>query len=462
MKKLFFAFTLFLVVAPVFAQDITGSWAGTLQIQSTKLRVVFNIEKRDSLYVTKMDSPDQGAFGLPTTRTSFKDEKLEIVSTGLGLFYQGVWQGDSIAGTFNQGGIPFPLVLKRTEKPQLNRPQMPQEPFPYVSEEIIIPNKKDSIYLSGTLTLPQDSGVFPAVLLIAGSGPNDRDETVFGHKPFLIIADLLTRNGFAVLRYDKRGVGKSEGDYAKATLQNFADDAKAAIDFLKLRKEIDKSRIGLIGHSEGGMIAPMVAAKNRDIAFIVSMAGVGIKGMDLILDQNETGMVSQHMEPETIQRIQHINKEILQGLIDWSGSEEDRTVLRDRYSSLWEQLPILTRLKMKKDVFVRSNYNAAITPSYRSFLAVDPSLYWQQITCPVFAINGEKDVQVLAEKNLSAIETALKKGGNTNIVVKQYPQLNHLFQESETGNVDEYVKIEQTISPQVLSDLTNWLKEQIK
>ncbi|MBK5196408.1 MAG: alpha/beta fold hydrolase, partial [Proteiniphilum sp.] len=340
-KTVFFVILLFAVVT-LSAQDITGSWGGSLEVQNRALRLVFHIERNDTILTTKMDSPDQGAFGLPTTRTTFKENRVEIVATGLGLYYNGTLENDTLKGTFNQGGIPFPLLLMRTEGPQFSRPQTPLAPLPYISEAItIIPDKKESLSLAGTLTLPDRAGVFPAVVLIAGSGPNDRDETLFGHKPFLVISDYLTRNGFAVLRYDKRGVGASTGDYSKATIQHFAEDVHAAVEYLKQRKEIAGSHIGLLGHSEGGIIAPMVAAIDKEIDFIVMMAGPGTNGIEVVMDQNDNSMRQQGMEPETIKMIQKINREMFESLLEWDGSENDRTALRDKLSFLWEQLPLL-------------------------------------------------------------------------------------------------------------------------
>jgi len=460
MHKTLFSVILFFTTAFLYSQDITGTWEGLIKTGNTRLRLVFHIERNDTSFTTTMDSPDQGAFGLPTSRTTFNENKLEIVASGLGLFYRGLWERDSMKGTFNQGGIPFPLILKRPGMPLYSRPQTPTAPLPYMSEEVIIPQKKDSLFLSGTFTLPDGKGVFPAVVLIAGSGPNDRDETLFGHKPFLVISDFLTRQGFAVLRYDKRGVGKSTGDYSKATIRDFAEDAKAVVEYLRQRKEIHSSHIGLLGHSEGAIVAPMVAANSNTVHFMVLMAGPGTKGIDVIMDQNENAMKTQGMEPETMVKLQQINREMFESLLTWDGSESHRTALRDKLSYLWEQLPILTKLKVKKEPYLRSQFNALITPWYRSFLATDPAVYLEKVSCPVLAINGEKDTQVPAEKNLTAIKKALEKGKNFRNKTQIYPGLNHLFQESITGQTDEYAKSEQTISPLVLTDITNWMKRQ--
>lgn len=444
------------------AQEIIGSWSGTLDIMGNKLPIVFNIEKPDTVYVTKMDSPAQNAFGLPTNRTSFANNKLEIIASGLGIFYQGTLDGDSISGTFNQGGMPFPLVLKQSDKPVFNRPQEPKPPFPYKTEDIFFENKTDKILLAGTFTVPDSAGTFPTVILTAGSGPNDRDETILGHKPFLVIADHLTRNGFAVLRYDKRGVGQSKGDFARATVQDFTADAESAINYLKTRKEVNKSAIGLIGHSEGGMVVPMVASKNRSVKFIVLLAAPGVKGTEIVLEQNRLGLAALNMEPENLDKSLKLINELLYDLIKWENTEVERTVLRDRLSQLWEQFPLLVKLKLKKDPYVRNQFNEMVKSGYRSFLKTNPADFLQKVKCAVLAINGEKDTQVSADVNLNAIKTALDMSKNYRYEIKKYPNLNHLFQESETGNLDEYGEIEQTISPEVLEDITVWLKKQVK
>jgi pimeloyl-ACP methyl ester carboxylesterase len=463
MNKAVFYIFLFLLTGNLYSQEIIGSWTGSLKIQETSLRLVFNVSMKDSVLISTFDSPDQGAFGLPTTRTTYSesDKKLEIIASGLGIFYRGILENDSIVGTFNQGGIPFPLTLRKTIKEVVHKPQTPIEPLPYISEEVTISdNSQNKVSLSGTLTLPDSTGIFPAIILIAGSGPNDRDETIFGHKPFYLLSDYLTRNGFAVLRYDKRGVGKSTGDYSKATISDFVTDASNALEYLKSRKEIDSSKIGMLGHSEGGIIAPMVASKSSDVKFLVLLAAPGTKGIEIVLDQNENSLKHQGIEPETINRLQLTNREIFESLLVWSGSENDRTALRDRLSYLWEQLPILIKLKLEKEPYLRAQFNAMITPGYRSFLATDPKDYLSLVSCPVLAINGENDVQVPALKNLEAIKHHIQKGGNYKVETKSYPMLNHLFQESITGQPDEYAKIDQTISPQILSDITNWIKNQ--
>lgn len=287
MKKLQILFLLILFGASLHSQEITGQWNGLLKVQNTELNLVFHIEKTTNGYQSTMDSPDQGAHGIPVETTSYSEGLLKIKLPNLMIEYVGRLENNQIVGDFKQGGTSFPLNLSREmpKKEIVLRPQEPKAPFPYSSEEILFENPKAQIQLAGTLTLPQQEGKCPAVVLITGSGAQNRDEELFGHKPFLVLADHLTRNGIAVLRYDDRCTAQSEGDFNSATSVDLADDADAAINYLRSRNEIDKKQIGLIGHSEGGLIAPMLAAKSKDIAFIVLLAGPGMKGADLILLQ---------------------------------------------------------------------------------------------------------------------------------------------------------------------------------
>ncbi len=462
MKYLTSLFIAIAIITTLSAQDITGKWSGNLDIMGQKLPIVFHISKEDTVYITKMDSPAQNAFKLPTDKTTFNNNRLEVVANGLGIFFQGILESDSIRGIFNQGGMALPLILKQDELPVHMRPQTPTPPYPYKIEEVTFANTKDDISLSGTITIPDTIGTFPAVILVAGSGPNDRDETIFEHKPFWVIADYLTRNGFIVLRYDKRGIGSSTGKYELATTSDFAEDAKHALDYLKTHKDVDKNAIGIIGHSEGGIIAPMIAAKSRDIKFVVMLAGMGTKGIDLIMEQNKIALNEQRIELENIEELLNITRNTLQSLSDWEGSDNDRTSLRDQLNLLWDKTPLIQKMKMNKDQYIRSNLNAMSSRWFREFILIDPTVYLKKVKCPVLALNGANDTQVVADENIRIIEASLKDGGNKNFEVKIYPKLNHLFQESETGKVDEYIKIEQTISPEVLTDITNWIISTIK
>ena len=287
----------------------------------------------------------------------------------------------------------------------------------------------------------------------------------FYHSIFWVLADHLSRNGIAVLRYDKRGVGKSEGGYFTATTQDFTDDVKAALNYLKNRKEIDSSNIGLIGHSEGGIIAPMVAIESNEISFMILMAGMGVSGIELSAAQNKFIFDKTSLSETEKETLDRNLKEVYNSVINWSeyvGTNEERSKLKDKLEDLWQKLPKEIREQVSKETFIEKTIANIATPWYRHFLKINPSDYLQKLSIPVLAINGENDTQVEYKSNLSAIELALIKGNNKDYKIKSYPRLNHLFQESKTGEINEYAKIEQTISPEVLSDITNWIGAQIK
>ena len=282
MKKIFTA-ALILLSIQLSAQDFSGLWHGALNISGNQLRLSIDLIKNDTGYTGKLISIDQGNATLPLQSVKTEGPKISFKGVA-GISYEGAMSDSTIKGVFTQNGQNFPMEFGRRpiEKKVLKRPQEPKPPFPYVSEDITFKSTSDSIQMAGTLTLPSSTGKFPVVVLISGSGPQNRNEELLGHKPFLVLSDHLTRNGIAVLRYDDRGVAKSKGNFSAATSENFADDVEAAVAYLKTRKDIDVKKIGLIGHSEGGLIAPMVAARNKDVAYIVLMAGPGVKGKELL------------------------------------------------------------------------------------------------------------------------------------------------------------------------------------
>lgn len=284
MKKLIFTISLLILATGLLsAQDITGTWNGILNVQGTQLELVFHIEQTDSGYSATFDSPDQGAKDISFNSATYDAPNLKLTAPNIAVVYEGTLKADSLIGTWNQGGRSFQLNMSRNkvEKESRRRPQEPEKPYPYHEEEVAFENKEDALTLAGTLTLPRKTGSFPAVILISGSGPQNRNEEIYGHKPFLVLADHLTRNGIAVLRYDDRGTAESTGNHSTATSADFATDVESAVDYLKSRSEIDPKQIGLIGHSEGASIASVVASRNRDVAFIVMLAGIGISGKEL-------------------------------------------------------------------------------------------------------------------------------------------------------------------------------------
>jgi len=438
-------FLLLLASFPVLAQDIAGDWIGTLQAGPMTLRLAVYIGKgADGALKATIDSLDQNARGIPIGSIELKESKLTFTSAPLSASYEGRVNQDftAIEGVFTQGG-PVPLNFKKASAADLSlprRPQNPTKPYPYREEDLTYENPGAGIRLGATLTLPNGPGPFPAVVLITGSGQQDRDESVFGHKPFLVFADYLTRKGLAVLRSDDRGAGKSGGVFATATTADFATDVEAAVACLKSRHEIDPHKIGLIGHSEGGYIAPMVAARYKDVAFIVMMAGGGVPGDQMIVAQVVAGNEAAGVPHE--QALQYGVRE--RELLDLLMKEKDEVVLKRKFTEL---------VGPEAD----ATYRQMTSPWYRYFLSYDPAPALRKVSCPVLAIIGEKDTEVPASLNLPAIRKALEDGGNKHFEVAQLPGLNHLLQTARTGALSEYQQIEETISPSALERIATWI-----
>lgn len=466
MKRLNIFLTALIIVLSVSAQDITGEWNGMLKVGGMQMRLVFHISKTDTTYTATMDSPDQGANGIPMTSASFKNSVLSIKMIAARIEYNGTLDSSGIVtGTFKQAGQSLPMNLSRKaiEKVQVKRSQEPTKPYPYYSEEVSFKNKKDSISLAGTLTLPKKTGKFPVVVLITGSGPQNRDEELMGHKPFLVLSDFLTRNGIGVLRFDDRGSFASKGNFAKATTADFANDVEAAVNYLKTRKEIESKKIGLIGHSEGGIIAPIVAARRKDIRFIVLMAGTAIPGSELLMQQQELIGRASGMKEEDLKKAADINRGAYDMIIN---SKDDSKLTRQLSDYLSVKTKDIPGMEIPEGESASDMIQAQITqitsPWMLYFIRYNPALVLEKVSCPVLAINGSKDLQVPAKVNLPAIEKALKKGGNKQVTTLEFPGLNHLFQECTTGLPKEYGEIDQTISPVALKEIGNWIKKTIK
>ncbi|TBR20265.1 MAG: alpha/beta fold hydrolase [Chitinophagaceae bacterium] len=465
MKKIVLPFLISLISLAGFGQEIIGQWNGILKVQTVQLRLVFTINKTDSGLSSTMDSPDQGAKGIPVTATSFENSILKITIDNAKIEYEGVLGKDNIiVGNFKQRGQSFPMNLskEKIEKPNLVKPQEPTKPYPYYSEEVIFENKKAGINLAGNLTLPKKDGVFPAVILISGSGPQNRNEELLGHKPFLVLSDYLTKNGIAVLRYDDRGTALSTGNFKTATSLDFATDVEAGIDYLKSRKEIDPKKIGLMGHSEGGLIAPIVASKSTDVAFIVLLAGPGIPGDQLLLLQQKLIGKAAGVSDEELQKSAVINRKIFDLVIKSTSVEQLTIDLTTHMRQLLKEGLSGEQLKEMSDADFAPQINQVANPWMRYFINYNPESTLEKVTCPVLAINGENDLQVPPKENLEAIKKALTKGGNRNVTIKELPGLNHLFQECVTGSPTEYSTIEQTFSPAALIEILNWIKQQTK
>lgn len=466
MKKLILLISILLIPLLIRAQDITGEWNTIIDVGGVQLPLIFHIEKNGDAYSSTLDSPDQNANGIPADTTTFINNSLKVIVNKYNIEYIGEFNSDGkFAGTFKQMGKSIPAILGRqkTEKVKLNRPQEPTEPYPYYSEDIKFENENENIFLAGTLTLPQKEGVFPAVVLITGSGPQNRNEELLSHKPFLVISDYLTRNGIAVLRFDDRGVNESEGNFKSATSKDFASDVEAAVKYLQTRKEVDKNKIGLVGHSEGGLIAPMVASNSENISYIVLLAGPGLRGKEILL-----------MQSELIERASGKNEKDIKDAGELSGQIYDMIISAYDTTGLKEKVTEFVKQKIKEnpslansselmsDEIIRNEVSILTSPWFQYFLKYDPADALKKVKCPILALNGSKDLQVPAKEDLEAIKKYAEEGGNKKTTVKELSNLNHLFQECTTGSPDEYSKIEQTFSPDALNEMTLWIIEQTK
>lgn len=446
-------------------KDLAGIWQGTLNAGGIKLRLVVHIAKAsDGSYTGTMDSIDQQAKGIPVSAITFKDRKVFIEVKVISGHYEGGMSidRDAITGTWTQGSG-MPLDLKRDSKePVLNRPQNPKPPFPYAVEEVTYKNSIQNVELAGTLTLPKGKGPFPAVVLITGSGPQDRDEALMGHKPFLVLADYLTRRGIAVLRSDDRGVGKSKGNFGTGTTFDFSTDVEAAVGYLLTRREINHKQIGLIGHSEGGVIAPMVAARSKDVAFIVLMAGTGVNGADIIYKQGMLIAMAGGMPEADANKSSEVQKKIFDIVMHEPDQKTVEPKVRSFLAATYETLPeTVKKAAGAEKKWEDAQVQAVVSPWFRYFLSLDPALALQKVKCPVLAINGSKDLQVYPPQNIPMIEAALKQGGNTDYTTKILPDLNHLFQTCKTGSPSEYGVIEETIAPLALRTMGDWIEAHI-
>ena len=455
MKRVFVSVFFVLVAMIMNAQDIAGHWGGTLNIQGVKLRLVFHVSRSGDSWTTTMDSPDQGAKGIPTGKTEYADSVLTITAPALGMKFSGKWQGtDKIQGTFVQGGLTLPLELTRVDgEVALSRPQEPKPPYPYWVEEVTFENTKAGVTLAGTLTLPEKGEHYPVVVLISGSGPQDRDSEIVGHKPFLVLADYLTRQGVGVLRFDDRGVGKSSGDFGMATTLDFADDVEAAVNFLKNDRKV--RNIGLIGHSEGGMIAPLVASRSKDVAFIVLLAGPGLRGDRILLEQQkEMGRVTGATVGE-LDYSAGVNQRCFDIVLASESSQEAEPLLKAYMDSLnlAGKLPVNMRDERGAELWRKQ----VLSPWMYFFVKYDPFPVLKDVKCPVLALNRSNDLQVLPE-NLGIIRKGLEAGKNRNVTVKELPGLNHLFQTCESGSPALYGTIEETFSSVALQEIGDWIK----
>jgi len=437
---------------------IVGSWLGTLDAGPQKLRMGLHITGNDKGELTSsLDSLDQNALGIPVQQTSLTNNNLHLDIPAPPAQYDGALNsdGNELAGTFIQGAARLPLQFRRVDNLEApgraNRPQNPRPPYPYDVEDVSYENKdvsheNNAIHLAGTLTLPRGQGPFPAAVMITGSGPQDRDETLLGHKPFWIIADYLTRRGIAVLRVDDRGVGKSSGDSFRATLDDAAGDVLAGVEYLKGRKEIDPNHIGVIGHGEGGTIGPVAAARSAEIAFVVMLAGTGVTGEQVVYRQGELIQRAAGASDAALAQTRTLQETVF-GTIR---TEKDEAAAAGKLRAALDRFGLPAAA-------VDGTIAQWNSPEMRSMLVFDPAQALSKVKAPVLALNGSRDLHVSPQQNLPAIAAALAQGGNTDFAIMELPGLNHVFQRCSKCTVDEYSELEQTFSPTALAIIGDWI-----
>lgn len=438
------------------AEDARGVWSGTI---ANTLRVIVQFDK-------PADGPWEATLKVPAQNLVARvedvvvtPERIAFALPRLKASYAATWSAQDQAwnGAWTQGQA-TPLNLKRTTL-EATKPKRPQEDEiaarapAYASSEVSFENEAAGATLAGTLTIPHGKGPFPAVVLVHGSGPIDRDSTVFGHKPFLVLADYLSRQGIAVLRYDKRGVGKSTGNRNEATTLDLADDAAAALRFLRARPDVDIRRIGVIGHSEGGLVAPLLASRDPALAYIVMLAAPGVRGDRLLVEQLALGARARGAPEQAIAKDRVLNQALFAAMV----TEPTLEAGKAKAGLLLAEAERKGEVPAGAGAVMLGRFG---TPWFRALLGYEPVPVLRKVRQPMLVLNGERDLQVPADMNLSAIRTALQH--NPRAVVQEMPALNHLFQTSKTGAVEEYVDIEETFAPAALETIGGWIKTTIR
>lgn len=449
---------------------LAGNWQGSISAGGKTVRIVMHVTEAGGKLSATMDSPDQGVTGIPCAGIKLSADTVRVDMSNIGVTYDGLLKDDNnITGAWHQGGGVIPLDLAKTDKPaEMSRPQTPKPPFDYQSEDVTFSNKDKSIQYGATITMPKDGAKHPAVLLISGSGPQNRDEELLGHKPFAVIADYLTKKGYIVLRVDDRGVGQTTGDRKKSTSADFAQDANAAIDYLLTRKEVNTRKIGMLGHSEGGLIAPMVATQRKDINFIILMAGPGIKIQQLMEEQNaamlKTSGVTDTVIKEYIKLYHDLTGAIMTSATGVDAKNKMITILNSWKATASADAMAFTGLngQDRNAEFIDGFMEIYHDTWFNYFLKVDPQPNLQKLSCKVLAINGDKDVQVVSKSNLEGIRQMLAKSKTKNYEVKELPGLNHLFQTCKTCSAQEYGALEETIAPAALQAMGDWMDKNVK
>lgn len=434
-----------------------GTWEGVLEFGGQSIRLIFDIQEEACALTGMTYSPDQSPTGIPVSEIEVTDERIVLEIAQIGGRFEGTLADDraTLTGEFSQGGAALPLTLKRTDRAAAlagpARPQHPEPPYPYAVREVTFANETDRLTLAGTLTLPDTDGPHPAVVLIGGSGPLDRDAEVFGHKLFLVLADHLTRQGIAVLRYDERGVGASEGTpWPAVSSEAFARDAAAGVRFLQVHPEIAADAIGLIGHSEGGIVAPLAHTAHTPVAFIGLLAAPSVPGDDVLEEQLAAIVAAQGLPDAMVASTRASQRALLDAAQRASTADTARAELRTALSA-----------QGMSEAQVQAQIEQLTSPWFSFFLTHDPQPVLAQLNVPVLALYGSVDLQVPPAQNTSPMQAALDASPSSDATVAVMDSLNHLFQPATTGLPDEYAQIETTLAPAMLERLSTWVRAQV-
>jgi pimeloyl-ACP methyl ester carboxylesterase len=452
-------------VTGALSQDLSGVWHGNTKTPDGKdILFVFLFEKNEAGYSSKMAIPTFDVMDILPKATTFENGKLHIDGSNLGMKYEGTLSETTqqIEGSYTEGGTVLSLVLIKgnPKMANLNRLQEPKKPYPYYEEEVVFENTKANITLAGTFTRPEGSEKFPVVILISGSGRHDRDGSIPTHKPFLVLSDYITRKGIAVLRYDDRGFGESTGDFRKATTADFAQDVLSAVRYLKSRKDINVKHIGLIGHSEGGIVAPLVVNQTKDISFIVTLAATGISGSEVSVMQSKS--LRPFPVPDEAAFEDNVRESIKIASCNKDIAQKRKELMTHNKTYLEPILKSLGATDENITKFIQNETESVLKPWNSYFFNYNPSKEFEKLSIPVLSLHGSKDIQVDATINQNAIRNALIQGNNKNYKIIELENLNHLFQECSTCDINEYKDINQTMSPVALNEISNWILEIIQ
>jgi alpha-beta hydrolase superfamily lysophospholipase len=430
-----------------------GIWSGALDVNGIQLRLVLKIRHAAAGWVATLDSVDQNVHDIPVDTVTAAGDELKLTLGRINGSYAGRIAGEKMTGTWTQNGQSWPLDLAKTAHPPsaVARPQEPKRPLPYRETELLVENRAAGATLACTLTQPPGEGPFGAVVMASGSGPQDRDETLMGHRPFLVLSDAITRAGVAVLRCDDRGFARSTGTYGTATTMDFADDTLAEMEALRRRPEIARAHVGIVGHSEGGEIAAIAATRSKDVAFVVMLAGPAVPG-DQTLDLQRGW--AEKAAGATDQAVAESKKHWDEAFAILESNKETGVAERE-LRTIYDGLPAADRAQLEKAGGFAPLARQLLSPWMRGFIALDPRPYLARLEVPVLALNGELDRQVLPRENLPEMKKALRR--DPDVTVREMPGLNHLFQTAKTGAVAEYPQLDETMSPAVLKLVSEWI-----